>query len=135
MADCEQLCAAVKWDDKGLVTAIVQDKTTRRVLMVAYMNEQALRDTAATGLAHYYSRSRQKQWQKGEESGNTQQVHEIFVDCDGDALVLSVTQNGGIACHTGHESCFYRRWDGQGWQETDAVIKDEMTMYGRTHSH
>lgn len=104
------LLADVKFDEKGLVCAIAQDAQTLRVLMVAWMNAEALQQTAATGFAHYYSRSRQKQWMKGEESGHTQKVHELRLDCDGDAVIMLIEQAGGIACHTGRESCFYRVW-------------------------
>ena len=96
----DTLLNAIKWDDKGLVCAVVQDRHTQRVLMVAWMNAEALRQTVTTGLAHYYSRSRQQQWMKGEQSGHTQKVYEMRLDCDGDALVLLVEQSGGIACHT-----------------------------------
>lgn len=126
----DNLLKGVKFDDKGLVCAIAQDLETRRVLMVAWMNAEALHQTAATGYAHYYSRSRQKQWMKGEESGHTQKVHELRLDCDGDAVVMLITQNGGIACHTGRESCFYQKWNGSEWQTVDAVLKDEREIYG-----
>lgn len=126
----DNLLKGVKFDDKGLVCAIAQDLETRRVLMVAWMNAEALHQTAATGYAHYYSRSRQKQWMKGEESGHTQKVHELRLDCDGDAVVMLITQNGGIACHTGRESCFYQKWNGNEWQTVDAVLKDEREIYG-----
>ena len=122
---------AVKWNEQGLVCAIAQDAQTLRVLMVAWMNAEALQQTAATGFAHYYSRSRQKQWMKGEESGHTQKVHQLRLDCDGDAVVMLIEQAGGIACHTGRESCFYRVWNGSGWDVADAVIKDEAAIYGK----
>ncbi|MFD1244978.1 phosphoribosyl-AMP cyclohydrolase [Paralysiella testudinis] len=122
---------AVKWNEQGLVCAIAQDAQTLRVLMVAWMNAEALQQTAATGFAHYYSRSRQKQWMKGEESGHTQKVHQLRLDCDGDAVVMLIEQAGGIACHTGRESCFYRVWNGSGWEVVDAVIKDEAAIYGK----
>lgn len=125
------LLADVKFDEKGLVCAIAQDAQTLRVLMVAWMNAEALQQTAATGFAHYYSRSRQKQWMKGEESGHTQKVHELRLDCDGDAVIMLIEQAGGIACHTGRESCFYRVWNGSGWEVVDAVIKDEAAIYGK----
>ena len=125
------LLADVKFDEKGLVCAIAQDAQTLRVLMVAWMNAEALQQTAATGFAHYYSRSRQKQWMKGEESGHTQKVHQLRLDCDGDAVVMLIEQAGGIACHTGRESCFYRVWNGSGWEVVDAVIKDEAAIYGK----
>lgn len=127
------LLDAVKFDEKGLVCAIAQDAASKRVLMVAWMNSEALRKTAETGFAHYYSRSRQKQWMKGEESGHTQKVHELRLDCDGDAVVMLISQNGGIACHTGRESCFYKRWNGSAWETADAVLKDETEIYGHTH--
>lgn len=128
--DNDKLLAGVKFDSNGLVCAIAQDFETRRVLMVAWMNAEALHQTAATGYAHYYSRSRRKQWMKGEESGHTQKVHELRLDCDGDAVVMLITQNGGIACHTGRESCFYQKWNGSEWQTVDAVLKDEREIYG-----
>lgn len=129
-----QLIDAIKWDSNGLVCAIAQDWQTKRVLMVAYMNAEALRDTANTGFAHYYSRSRQKQWQKGEESGHVQRVHELRLDCDGDAIVMLIEQVGGISCHTGRESCFYRVWQDGAWQTVDAVLKEERIIYGTTHA-
>lgn len=98
----------VKYDDKGLVTAVMQDAENGEVLMVAFMNAEALAKTVETGLAHFWSRSRGRLWLKGESSGHVQRVKEIRVDCDGDALLLKIEQEGG-ACHTGHRSCFYRR--------------------------
>lgn len=127
----ENLLNAIKWNDDGLVCAIAQDAQSKRVLMVAWMNAEALQATIDTGYAHYYSRSRQKQWQKGEESGHTQKVHEIRLDCDGDVIVMQITQNGGIACHTGRESCFYRVWQHNQWQVQDAVLKDEKEIYAK----
>ncbi|MDO4641442.1 MAG: phosphoribosyl-AMP cyclohydrolase [Neisseria sp.] len=128
------LIDAVKFDEKGLVCAIAQDALSLRVLMVAWMNAEALQKTAETGFAHYYSRSRQKQWMKGEESGHTQKVRELRLDCDGDAVVMLIEQAGGIACHTGRESCFYRVWREGEWQIVDAVLKDEQKIYGKTHA-
>lgn len=116
-----------------MVCAIAQDWQTHRVLMVAWMNAEALQKTVETGFAHYYSRSRQKQWMKGEESGHTQKVHELRLDCDGDAVVMLIEQNGGIACHTGRESCFYKVWQEGAWQAVDAVLKDEEAIYGHKH--
>ena len=124
------LLADVKFDEKGLVCAIAQDAQTLRVLMVAWMNAEALQQTAATGFAHYYSRSRQKQWMKGEESGYTQQVHELRLDCDGDAIVMQIEQKGGISCHTGRQSCFYQVWRDGAWHTVDAVLKNEADIYG-----
>ena len=127
----EELLGAVKFDDKGLLCAIAQDRNSGRVLMVAWMNAEALQKTVETGFAHYYSRSRQKQWMKGEASGHVQKVYELRLDCDGDALVMQIEQLGGIACHTGRESCFYRVWQVEGgWQAVDAVLKDEKAIYG-----
>ena len=124
----------VKWDEKGLVVAIAQDVSSGRVLMVAYMNRESLQLTADTGIAHYWTRSRQKLWKKGEESGHLQTVKELRLDCDGDVITMQIEQAGGIACHTGRESCFYRIWrDGQ-WQITDEVVKDPNTIYS-THHH
>lgn len=106
-------CAVpLKWDEKGLITVISQDHLTGEVLMVAYMNDEALKKTLSTGTVHYWSRSRKKLWKKGESSGHLQILKEIFVDCDGDALLLKIEQKGG-ACHTGYRSCFYRSIDGK----------------------
>lgn len=127
----ESLLNQIKWDKDGLVCAIAQDWQTKRVLMVAYMNAEALQQTAETGFAHYYSRSRQKQWQKGEESGHVQKVHELRLDCDGDAVIMLIEQVGWIACHTGRESCFYRVWEQGEWVVKDAVLKDEADIYGK----
>ena len=124
------LLNAVKWDANGLVCAIAQDAHTQRVLMVAWMNAEALEQTVATGFAHYYSRSRQKQWMKGEESGHTQKVHELRLDCDGDAIVMQIEQKGGISCHTGRQSCFYQVWRDGAWHTVDAVLKNEADIYG-----
>ena len=119
----------IKWDNHGLVPAIAQDSETGRILMVAWMNEESLALTISAGEAVYWSRSRQKLWHKGEESGHTQKVKDIRLDCDGDVILLSIEQVGGIACHTGRESCFYRALiDGQ-WQPTDDVIKDPELIY------
>ncbi len=124
----------VNWDERGLVTAIAQDAQTGRVLMVAWMNRESLTETATTGQAVYYSRSRQRLWRKGEESGHAQRVHDIRLDCDGDVILLMVEQIGGIACHTGRSSCLYRRLESSGsaertWSVVDPVLKDPATMY------
>lgn len=121
----------VKWDDKGLVAAIAQDAASGRVLMVAWMNRDSLALTAETGVAHYWSRSRGKLWKKGEDSGHLQTVKELRLDCDGDMVVMQIEQAGGIACHTGRESCFYRRFDSarQDWVVVDAVLKDPDAIY------
>ncbi|XXQ69101.1 phosphoribosyl-AMP cyclohydrolase [Neisseriaceae bacterium B1] len=130
MTQLDNLLKPIKWDANGLVCAIAQDFETKRILMVAWMNAEALTQTARTGFAHYYSRSRQKQWMKGEESGHTQKVHQIRLDCDGDAIILLIQQNGGIACHTGRESCFYQVWQDGEWQTQDPVLKNECDIYG-----
>jgi len=122
---------AVAFDKDGLVPAIAQEAGTGRVLMVAYMNEASLRETAGTGRAVYYSRSRGRLWRKGEESGNVQRVVEIQLDCDGDVVVLSVEQTGGIACHTGRHSCFFRTLEDGQWVETEPVLKNPEEIYGR----
>lgn len=122
----------IKWNRDGLVPAIAQEAATGDVLMFAWMNREALEATATGGHAVYWSRSRQRLWHKGEESGHVQQVHEIRLDCDGDVVLLKVTQLGhepGIACHTGRHSCFFRTLhDGQ-WAITDPVLKDPESVY------
>ncbi|HQZ59655.1 MAG TPA: bifunctional phosphoribosyl-AMP cyclohydrolase/phosphoribosyl-ATP diphosphatase HisIE [Acinetobacter sp.] len=120
----------VKFDSNGLVPAIAQHHQTGRVLMVAWMNREALQLTAEKNQAVYYSRSRQKLWHKGEESGHFQTVHEIRLDCDADVIILQIEQHGGIACHTGRESCFYRKLTPQGWEIVDAQLKDPTAIYG-----
>lgn len=121
----------VKWDDKGLVPTIAQDHETGKILMVAWMNKTALQLTAETGHAVYWSRSRNKLWHKGEESGHQQNIIDIRLDCDEDVILLSVEQKGGIACHTGRERCFYRKLVGQQWQETDPILKDPKSIYSK----
>ncbi|MFK4752310.1 MULTISPECIES: phosphoribosyl-AMP cyclohydrolase [Oceanospirillaceae] len=120
---------AVKWDDSGLVPAIAQDYQTGRILMMAWMNREALALTVEENRAIYYSRSRQKLWRKGEESGHVQQLHEVRLDCDADVIVLQVKQIGGIACHTGRESCFYQVWQNGEWVAVDPVLKDPKEIY------
>jgi phosphoribosyl-AMP cyclohydrolase len=119
----------VVWDEKGLVPAIAQDAETGRVLMVAWMNREALEKTAREGRAVYWSRSRQKLWPKGEESGHVQHVREIRLDCDADVILLRIEQVGGIACHTGRESCFFRTLRNGQWTATDPVLKDPAAIY------
>lgn len=124
---------SVVFDAAGLVPAIAQDATTGTVLMVAWMNREALAQTAATGRAVYWSRSRGKLWRKGEESGHFQVVHELRLDCDGDVILLKVEQVGGIACHTGRQSCFFQRLERAPeqphWETTDPVLKDPELIY------
>jgi len=119
----------IKWNSDGLVPAIAQDAASGRVLMIAWMNAQALQLTVTENRAVYWSRSRQKIWRKGEESGHTQMIKELRLDCDGDVIVMQVEQFGGIACHTGRTSCFYRvLMDGE-WQPVDSVAKDPKDIY------
>ena len=120
---------ALKWDKDGLITSIAQDAVSGRVLMCAWMNRDALRETVASGNAVYWSRSRQRLWRKGEESGHGQKVISIRADCDGDVLLLSIDQVGGIACHTGRESCFFLELQGQRWVPVDPVLKDPKEIY------
>jgi phosphoribosyl-AMP cyclohydrolase len=127
----DDLLASVKYDADGLVAAVAQDHATGDVLMLAYMNAATLRQTLATGVMTYWSRSRQKVWVKGETSGHVQHVHGVRVDCDGDALLFAVEQVGGAACHTGHRSCFYRRLADGRLAETDAALFDPAAVYGR----
>lgn len=119
----------IRWDDKGLAPAIAQDAKTGRILMVAWMNRESLAQTAEKGEAVYWSRSRNKLWHKGEESGHVQMVKEIRLDCDEDVIVLQVEQKGGIACHTGRESCFYRVLRNSAWEAVDPVLKDPSEIY------
>ncbi len=125
----------IKFDSAGLVPVIAQDKETGRVLMFAYANRDAVALTAEKGTAHYWTRSRQKLWHKGEESGHFQQVHEIRMDCDGDVLIYVIDQEGGIACHTGRQSCFFRKLENGAWVTTDPVLKDPHAIYGAGHKH
>jgi phosphoribosyl-AMP cyclohydrolase len=120
---------AVKWDADGLVPAIAQDHKTGRILMMAWMNREALALTAQENRAIYYSRSRQKLWRKGEESGHVQHLHELRLDCDADVIVMQVEQVGGIACHTGRESCFYQVYQDGDWVAADPVLKDPKDIY------
>ena len=124
----------VVFDANGLVPVIAQQFSDRRVLMLAWADRAALEQTQRSGLATYYSRSRARQWRKGEESGNTQQVREIRIDCDGDAVLYVVDQQGGVACHTGRVSCFYRRLEEGAWKQTDPVLIDPEKMYRRPNS-
>ena len=119
----------IKWDADGLVPAIAQDAQSGKVLMMAWMNRESLQLTVEEGRAIYWSRSRQKLWRKGEESGHVQQLKDLRLDCDADVLLLSVEQVGGIACHTGRERCFYRQYQDGQWVETDAVIQDPTSIY------
>jgi len=119
----------IAWSADGLVPAIAQDAGSGRVLMFAWMNREALLRTVETGEAHYWSRSRARLWRKGEQSGHVQRVQELRVDCDGDALLLRVEQVGGIACHTGRESCFFRRHQDGRWVVVDPILKQPAEIY------
>ena len=119
----------IKWNQAGLVPAIAQEHDTGKVLMVAWMNRQALQATLAEGRAVYFSRSRQKLWRKGEESGHVQQLKEIRIDCDADVVLMQVEQIGGIACHTGRHNCFYQRYQDGNWFDVDPVLKDPAEIY------
>ena len=121
----------IKWNDQGLVPAIAQEVGSGKVLMVAWMNRDALEETAHSGKAVYWSRSRSKLWRKGEESGHVQTVREIRLDCDNDVILLQVEQAGGIACHTGRHNCFFRVLKDNQWVETDPVIRSEEEIYGK----
>jgi phosphoribosyl-AMP cyclohydrolase len=120
---------ALKFDADGMIPAIAQDAQTGRVVMFAYMNRESLEITAQTGVAVYWSRSRKRLWRKGEESGFIQKVRSIRTDCDGDVILLSVDQEGGIACHTGRESCFFNELADDRWQAVDPVLKDPKEIY------
>ena len=120
----------INWSNEGLVPAIAQDSATGRVLMVTWMNRESLELSAKTGVAVYWSRSRKKLWRKGEESGHTQSIVEMRLDCDEDVILLKVEQKGGIACHTGRESCFFQKLEDGHWVVTDEVIKAPEEIYG-----
>ena len=122
----------IRWDSKGLVPVIAQEQGSNDVLMFAWMNREALQKTVELGQAVYFSRSRNKLWYKGEESGHVQKEHEIRMDCDNDVILLKVTQLGhepGIACHTGRHSCFFSVLQGGVWQSVEPVLKDRQTIY------
>ncbi len=119
----------VNWSEDGLVPAIAQDAATGRVLMVAWMDREALKLTRHKNEAVYWSRSRKKLWHKGEESGHFQKVKEIRIDCDGDVILLQIEQQGGIACHTGRASCFYQRLEQDQWVEVDEMLKSPEEIY------
>ena len=122
---------ALKWDADGLIPAIAQDAASGRVVMFAWMNRESLEATLACGNAVYWSRSRQRLWRKGEESGHFQKVISIRADCDGDVLLLEIEQVGGMACHTGRESCFFLELRGERWVAADPVLKDPKEIYAK----
>ena len=119
----------VNWAQDGLVPAVAQEASSGRVLMVAWMNREALGRTVQTGEAHYWSRSRKKLWHKGEESGHVQKVKSVKLDCDEDVILLEVEQVGGIACHTGRHNCFFTKLDNGNWVEAEPVLKDPHEIY------
>jgi phosphoribosyl-AMP cyclohydrolase len=119
----------VPWNGDGLIAAVAQDASTGRVLTVAWMNRDALKQTVEKQQAVYWSRSRKRLWRKGEESGHVQKVVEVRLDCDADAVLLKVEQVGGIACHTGRESCFFRKLENGKWAAVDPVLKDPGLIY------
>ena len=123
----------IRWNADKLVPVIAQQATTGKVLMFAWMNRESLALTAEHGYAVYWSRSRKRLWRKGEESGHRQKVMEIFFDCDEDVVLLKVEQEGGIACHTGRESCFYRKLVDSKWQESEPILKDPKLIYQKNH--
>ncbi len=121
----------IRWDAQGLVPAIAVDHQTGEVLMLAWMNREALALSVAEGRAIYWSRSRNRLWRKGEESGHVQKLHALRLDCDQDVLLLKVEQLGGIACHTGRKSCFFHELQSGAWQTVEPVLKDPATIYHR----
>lgn len=123
------LLDAIRFDPAGLVTAVARAAGSGEILMVAWMNREAVLETARSGQVCYFSRSRGRLWRKGEQSGQTQRLIDMRVDCDGDTLLLTVEQEG-VACHTGRRSCFYRTWNGTAWVETDPVVVPEDVLYG-----
>lgn len=125
----EQWLNKVNWTDDGLVPVITQEVSTNKVLMFAWMNREALRLTADTGMAVYWSRSRNRLWHKGEESGHVQKVHEIRLDCDEDVVLIKVEQVGGIACHTGRHNCFFQKLEQDQWIVDQAVVKSPEDIY------
>ncbi len=122
----------VQWGENGLVPAIAQDANSGQVLMVAWMNRDALMETVQSARAVYWSRSRSRLWRKGEESGHVQTVKELFIDCDGDVILLKVDQAGGIACHTGRASCFFRKLEGGNWVVTQPVLVEPDQIYTKS---
>lgn len=121
----------VPWNEQGLIPVVAQDAQSGRILMMAWLNREALQQTLEKKEAVYWSRSRNKLWRKGEESGHVQRVVEIRLDCDADAVLFKVEQVGGIACHTGRESCFFRKLENGRWVSTDPVLKDPKLIYGK----
>lgn len=132
MAEPATLLQDIKWNEQGLIPAIAQDWQSGEVLMLAWMNRDALQLTIDEGRAIYWSRSRQALWRKGEESGHVQRLKELRIDCDADTVLLKVEQVGGIACHTGRRACFFQRLEDGAWRITDGVLKQPEDMYRKT---
>ncbi len=132
MNETGALAHDIKWNEHGLVPVIAQDWQSGEVLMLAWMNREALLQTLTEGRAVYWSRSRNKLWRKGEESGHVQHLKELRIDCDADTVLVKVEQVGGIACHTGRRSCFYQRLENGAWSVTDAVVRQPADIYGTT---
>ncbi len=130
MSTLAQILPHIKWDADGLIPAIAQEFETGEILMFAWMNAASLALSIETQQAVYYSRSRQKLWVKGEESGHAQNIREIYTDCDNDVILLKVEQVGGIACHTGRKSCFFQKLDDNHWQNVAPIIKNASDIYG-----
>jgi phosphoribosyl-AMP cyclohydrolase len=131
MTEPGTLLQAIKWNEQGLIPVIAQDWQTGEVLMLAWMNCDALQLTISEGRAIYWSRSRQALWRKGEESGHVQHLKELRIDCDADTVLIKVEQIGGIACHTGRRSCFYQQLEQGAWHVTDDVIRQPEEIYGK----
>tara|TARA_Y100001970_G_scaffold269318_1_gene361612 strand:- start:184 stop:573 length:390 start_codon:yes stop_codon:yes gene_type:complete len=121
----------IKWNQDGLLPVVTVEANSRRVLMQAWVNSEALEITVSGGSAVYWSRSRGKLWKKGEQSGNTQRIVDVYLDCDNDSLLYEVEQKGGIACHTGRESCFYQKYGDGKWLVNDPVLKDPSSIYDK----
>ena len=128
----EELLSAIKWNSDGLVTVVVQDDKEGKILMVAWANEEAIAKSLLEGRACFWSRSRKALWLKGESSGHYQVIKDIYLDCDGDSLVFKVEQVGGIACHTGRNSCFYKKLNKSQWVTSEPVIKKQEDIYGKS---
>ncbi len=132
MSKMAAISRQIKWNEQGLVPAIAQDWQSGEILMLAWMNPESLELSMEEGRAVYWSRSRQALWRKGEESGHIQKLKELRIDCDADTVLLKVEQIGGIACHTGRRSCFYRKLEQGDWHETEEVIRAPGDIYGKT---
>ena len=128
----EELLSSIKWNSDGLVTVVVQDEKEGKVLMVAWANEEAIAKSLLEGRACFWSLSRKALWLKGESSGHYQVIKDIYLDCDGDSLVFKVEQVGGIACHTGRNSCFYKKLNKSQWVTSEPVIKKQEDIYGKS---